>query len=83
MMLSWLEPAARDCVQLSGLQRQDSTPPVSRNSFLLEVIPLLLKVASMLPLGSEYNIRWTLYLWFANQYAACTRTTGDGTCTIQ
>jgi hypothetical protein len=53
MMLWLLEQAVRDCVLPLGWQRQDSTLHAYRNSFLLEVIPLLLREGSMPRLGSE------------------------------
>ena len=81
-MLSLLELAARDCAQHLGSQKQDSIQHAYQSSSQLEVIPLPPKGASMLHLGSEYNILRHEFV-VANRYAACTRTIGDGTCTIQ
>jgi hypothetical protein len=46
MMLSLLGLVVQDYVQPLGSQRQASTPHAYRNSFLLEVIPSLLREAS-------------------------------------
>jgi hypothetical protein len=52
MRLSWvLEEQAYE--QPSDSLKLDLIPPVSRSSFLLEVIQSPLRAESMLPLGSE------------------------------
>lgn len=81
MMLSLWVPEARACVQPLGSQRRASILHAYRNSSLPEVIPLLPREASMLRSESEFENGGGRPLLGANRLEACTRMTGDGTCT--
>lgn len=82
MMPSWLALEERACVQPLGWPKRDSTPLVYPNSSLPEVTLSPLRAGSMLRLGSECLER-AACRHLADVNLVCTRTTGNGTCTIR